>query len=228
MSLRDWYQDARKRWKLPRETPQLWFFEAPRFGYIQIPKVATRSIREAFTNAEGLMRPGEDFAAFERRCGRHLPPSEMRRVVGDAPVFAFVRHPLARLHSAWMDKIVEAEREGARNILRCHGMHFGMSFEAFVERVCELPDSAIDRHLRSQAWFLADEQGLVPTFVGRMERFAEDWAALRERIPALGDIGHVNRAAFGMKHSEHYTPRMLDLALQRYAEDFRLFGYTPE
>ena len=228
MSLRDWYEDARKRYKIGRETPQLWFFDAPRFGYIQIPKVATRSIRDALTNADGLMQPGEDFDAFERRCSAHMSHADMRAKLGDAPVFAFVRHPLARLHSAYMDKIVEAEREGARNILRCHGMHFGMSFEAFVERVCELPDHRIDRHLRSQAWFLADGQGLLPTFVGRMECFAEDWGRICDTVPALGAIGHINRAAFGMQHAEHYTPRMLDLAVRRYARDFELFGYAPE
>jgi dermatan 4-sulfotransferase 1 len=228
MTLRSWYEDARKRYKIGRETPQLWFFEQAGFGYIQIPKVATRSIRAAFTAADGLMREGEEFDAFERRCSAHLTHAAMRQRVGDAPVFAFVRHPLARLHSAWMNKIVDAEREGERNILRCHGMHFGISFEAFVERVCELPDARIDRHLRSQAWFLADERGLLPTFIGRMENFSDDWAQLREQLPALGDIGHVNRAAFGIDHAEHYTPRMFDMAVERYADDFRLFGYTPQ
>lgn len=227
MSLRDWYEDARKRYKIGREKPQVWHFEAARFGYIQIPKVATRSIRQAFTGAQGLMLAGEDFDAFERRCSAHMSLTQARATLGDVPVFAFVRHPLARLHSAWMDKIVEAEREGERNILRCHGMHFGMSFEAFVERVCALRDEQIDRHLRSQAWFLADERGLVPTFVGRLEHFADDWVRLRELIPALGEIGHINRAAFGMNHAEHYTPRMLAMAAKRYEADFSLFDYEP-
>lgn len=227
MSLRGWYEDARKRYKIGREKPQVWYFETARFGYIQIPKVATRSIRQAFTDARGLMHAGEDFDAFERRCSEHMSLAQARATLGDVPVFAFVRHPLARLHSAWMDKIVEAERAGERNILRCHGMHFGMSFEAFVERVCTLRDEQIDRHLRSQAWFLADGRGLVPGFVGHLEHFADDWVRLRALIPALGEISHINRAAFGMNHAEHYTPRMLALAVKRYEADFRLFDYEP-
>ena len=228
MDLAGWFRNARKRYKIGREKPQLWFFEEAGFGYIQIPKVATRSIRQAFANTRELGYDGADFSAFEQRHSAHLSAHEIRARVGDAPVFAFVRHPLARLHSAWVNKIVDAERKGERNILACHGIHFGTSFEDFVDRVCDLPDRRIDRHLRAQVWFLHDEQGLIPTFVGKMECFPDDWQRLRETIPVLGEVGHANKAAFGADYVSHYTPRMIDKVVQRYEADFRLFGYEPE
>lgn len=206
----------------------MWFFEEAGFGYIQIPKVATRSIRQAFANTEGLGYDGGDFASFEQRNSAHLSHCEIRARARGAPVFAFVRHPLARLHSAWVNKVVDAERKGERNILACHGICFGMSFEDFVERVCGLPDSRSDRHLRSQAWFLHDEQGLIPTFIGKMEHFPADWQRLREIIPILGAVGHANKAAFGVDYASHYTASMIDKVAHRYEADFRLFGYEQD
>ena len=104
-------------------------------------------------------------------------------------------------------------------------MRFGMSFDEFVERACAMSDSECDRHLRSQKWFLTDAHGLIPSFIGRLEFLAEDWARLREQLPCLGEVGHVNRAAYGMNRAEHYSSRALALAQDRYAVDFSLFGY---
>ena len=42
--------------KLPRENPQLYLFPEYKFGYIQIPKVASRSIRVAVTFEEFVRR----------------------------------------------------------------------------------------------------------------------------------------------------------------------------
>lgn len=214
----------RRRAKIRRETPQFWHFEGPRLGYIQIPKIATRSIRHAFGESE-LMRPYADFRQFERACSQHMAPAEVRRQFADYYIFAFVRHPLARLYSAYVNKIVDAEKIGERNIFENHGMRFGMPFGEFVERVADIEDGDIDRHLRSQTWFLCDEQGMVPTRVGRMEQFADEWQALRERFPLLPEIAHKNKGAGEAAYLEHYTPRTLELAQARYRQDFLTFGY---
>jgi dermatan 4-sulfotransferase 1 len=99
---------------------------------------------------------------------------------------------------------VDAERKEERNILACPDMHFGMSFEDFVEKGCDLPGRQIDRHLRSQRWFLHDDR-VFPTFVGKMERFPDDWQRLREMIHVLGEAGHANKAAFGADYASHCT-----------------------
>lgn len=220
------FKDLRKRYKITRETPQLWRFPRQGFAYIQIPKVATRSIREALLVVEGLQGAApEQFSLFEERFGRHIARRQLRQAAEGLQTFAFVRDPYARLYSAYVNKIVNAERLGQKNIFSCHDMYFGMSFEDFVERVCSLDDRHIDRHLRSQAWFLTDEQGLIPGFIGRLECFAEDWQRLRESVPALGDIGHRNRAAGDVDFRSHYSKQSLQWVRRRYAQDFELFGY---
>lgn len=226
MNLKDAFLDARKRYKIRRSRPQLWHFREQGFGYIQIPKVATRSIRQALFDMSGAREPNESFAAFESRNSAHLSHARIREEIARGLfVFAFVRHPLARLYSAWMNKIVRAEDGARRNIFSCHGMHDGMRFEAFVRRVAELQDEALDRHLRSQAWFLSDAAGLLPGFVGKLESFDEDWGILRERLPVLGDVPHKNKASHGMDFLKPYDAETLRLAVTRFRRDFELFGY---
>ncbi|MEP9319133.1 sulfotransferase family protein [Pseudomonas sp. LABIM340] len=223
--IRRYLEDARKRYKITREKPQLWTFREQGFSYIQIPKVATRSIRAALVEMENIRSADESFAAFEQRFSSHTAHKELRRRVDGLKVFAFVRDPLVRLYSAYVNKIVDAERIGGRNIFRCHGMGYGMSFEAFVQRVSELDDRHIDRHLRSQAWFLTDDQGLIPDIIGRIETFADDWNRLREQFPCLGPVGHRNKTAGQADFRRLYSDRTLELVCQRYARDLQLFGY---
>lgn len=220
-----WFEDARKRYKITRELPQYWLFAEHHFGYIQIPKAATRSIRAALMEACGV--GDEDFDSFEARFSAHLPLAQVRKDMQGKVVFAFVRDPFARLYSAYVNKIVDASRSGGKNIFRCHGMRFGMSFEEFIDVVCAIDDRHIDRHLRAQSWFLADSNGLLPTFVGKLESFSEDWERLRELLPVLGSVGHKNKAAGEVDHRAFYSPKGLAKVFERYRSDFELFGYAP-
>lgn len=227
MALKDLLVDARKRYKIRREQPQLWLFRQQGFGYIQIPKVATRSIRQALHFSSGSSLDANDFAEFESEFSAHLSHKQIRQHADQGLfIFAFVRDPLARLHSAWVNKIVDGGKYGRRNIFRCHGMHYGMSFADFVRRVHELKDHQVDRHIRSQAWFLSDEKGLLPRFVGHLERFSDDWELLREQLPILGPVEHMNKAAFNMDHLAAYDDQTLALAVERFSKDFELFGYS--
>ena len=219
-----WFEDARKRYKITREQPQYWSFPEHQFGYIQIPKAATRSIRAALMDACGLNEKG--FADFEVRHSAHLPLEQVRKDIPGKVVFAFVRNPFARLYSAYVNKIVDAERDGAKNIFRCHGMRFGMGFEEFIDRVCAIDDAHIDRHLRAQSWFLAGSNGLLPNFVGRLETFSQDWDRLRGLIPVLGPVSHKNKAAGEVDHRAFYSEKGLAMVFERYRSDFELFGYS--
>ena len=229
--MKQWLEDLRKRHKITREMPQYWDFPEQGFGYIQIPKAATRSIREALVNGCGSPADaaGEQaFARFEDRFSAHQPLTAVRSLAaGRRVVFAFVRNPYARLYSAYVNKIVDAEQAGRKNIFRCHGMSFGMSFEDFALRVCEIEDRRIDRHLRSQAWFLSDAAGLIPNFVGHLESFEEDWNRLALQVPQLQSIGHRNKASAGKDYSVHYSAALRERVYRRYQRDFELFGYQP-
>jgi len=222
--LKERFLDARKRYKIRREKPQLWRFADAGFGYIQIPKVATRSIRQALVKV--AERTDESFADFELAHSAHVDPRDIRKLVNEGLfVFVFVRDPLARLHLAWVNKIVDGEREGRKNIFRCHNIPYGTDFKTFVRLVSGLADRDVDRHLRSQAWFLADDNGVMPQYVGKLEQFSEHWQALREKLPVLSDVDHINKAAFSMNYLSAYDDETLELAVGRFRRDFELFDY---
>ncbi len=216
----------RKRMRIHREKPDVWFFPKQDVGYIQIPKVATRSIRQAFeASSAGLTGESLSLDVLEKQFSKHITHDQIRPHVGNAFLFAFVRNPLTRLHSAYRDKIVNAERAGKANIFACHGMTFGMTFEQFVKRVAEIPDRSIDRHLRSQASFLTDKSGcLIPDFIGQLESFQEGWEAVREKVPSLHTVPHRNSSQT-VDHSTAYSPEIKKIARIRYQKDFELFGY---
>jgi len=227
MGQRSPFKTLQKLYHIRREKPQFWHFPEQGFGYIQIPKVATRSIREALLNSPGFDAEKEmPFGQFEEKYSRHIKQNRIRPLAGSCLIFAFVRHPLARLYSAYINKITDAERDGRRNIFACHGISFGISFSEFVNRVCAIPDRRIDRHLRSQTWFLCDSKGdLIPDFIGHLEAFEEEWQLLCGRVPALGPVPHKNKGSHGADYMEFYTPETEQMARKRYARDVELFGY---
>jgi len=221
------YKKFKKLYHIRREKPQLWHFPEQGFGYIQIPKVATRSIREGLLNSPGLSS-GKDIPLpeFEEKNSLHIHQDKIRPLVKSLLLFAFVRHPLARLYSAYTNKIADAGNANRRNIFECHGIHFGISFPEFLEKVCAIPDNKIDRHLRSQSWFLCDSKGnLIPDFIGHLETFDKDWLSLCAKIPSLGPVPHKNKSAHGQDYRSKYTPETEQLARTRYARDFERFGY---
>jgi len=226
--LGDLFRDARKRHKIRRERPQFWDFPAYGFGYIQIPKVATRSILRSLGRLP-VRETGENFDDFESRHSAHVDHGMIRRRVDEGLfVFAFVRDPLERLYSAWNNKVNRPEDSRNRNIFSCHGMYDRMPFDAFVRRVCELEDREIDRHLRSQCWFLCDEQGLIPSWVERLERFADDWQALQQTFPALPPVPHLNStAATRIDHRDALDPELARMVVERYRRDYEVFAYPP-
>jgi dermatan 4-sulfotransferase 1 len=213
--------------KLPREKPQIYLFPEHRFGYIQIPKVASRSIRVAVTAFMSGTKSGQDVdkslvAAYETRYARHLKQAEIAALARDNFIFAFVRNPYGRIYSCYKNKIVDARAKGGRNIFAKHGIGLDINFEEFVSRIAALPDHRSDRHFRSQAWFLTHEGILVPAFVGKLENMDNDWQILQERF-GIAPPPQINAS------NPNPLPDMCDatreLIFMRYADDFRLFGY---
>lgn len=223
---KQWFLDARKRHKLRREKPQVWFIEKEHLAYIQIPKVATRSIRAALFKAFSHEHSTSEFASFEENNSSHIATSEIRKFLDNKYfTFAFVRHPLARLCSAYLNKL-KSKQNDQRNIFSCHGMYFDMPFEEFIEKVSEIEDTQIDRHLRSQSWFLTDSAGLLTDRVARLENFDQEWGALSKRFTALGGISfHKNKSLADGRLNLMFDRRTLRLASERYKRDLDLFGY---
>lgn len=204
-------------------------------AFARVPKAANSTIRYRLAAELGLkgdgLRPNNDAfwldlppqvaRCLTRRQFAHLPEAERPWC------FTVVRHPVARLWSAWNNKVIENDVLYAR--IAAMGVRHGMSFDAFVERVAETRDADCDIHVRAQWAILAVEGRLLPDFVARTESLDTDWAAIRSVVRkragrTMGKLQAQNvRARATPEIAARIAPSTLALIRARYARDFAAF-----
>ena len=115
------------------------------------------------------------------------------------PRFAFVRHPLDRLVSAW----VYAAKKGtlAKGAMTAEGLRKFLASEHMV--------------ILPMGFYLDDDVD----FLGRFERLHEDWKVISD-IP----LPHLNVGERG-PWQQHFDAEMLKIAVDYYRADFDRFGY---
>ena len=207
--------------------------------YFEIPKVACTTIN--FLLVRKLIRPGEEFSVQQVHTDNDLP-----RVFGALDKrydsyfkFSFVRHPLARIQSCFLDKIKPLGFEepgqyenGLYIPFKQYGDLFrpGMNFDDFVASVYQIDDTNSDPHFRSQACFLLDPEGnLQVDHLGRFENFEAELKRLFQRFEVPDGSYQIP------KINQQTRPESWDISLQtqtriaeRYRLDFERFGYEME
>ncbi len=221
-------------------------FERYRAIYFAIPKVANSSLKAI--SAE-LLKSDIDPSFLDSQWGaKPFRDRESRRSLKERRIlieqcdlgryreywkFCFVRNPWDRLVSCFTEKIDRHSEAGLGDRRRdggvfagLDGFHPGMSFEAFVLRVCEIPDGPADRHFKSQHLFVTDrKRRLLVDNVGRFETLDRDFEfALRKMGAGDLKIPHLLKSK-RRDYKEYYTPRLKDLVAERYRGDIGLFGY---
>ena len=211
--------DAKRFFFRLRPAAVTWDLRDHGLVFVQIPKVATTSMRAALA-----AHVGHDDAWVGSRYELNAYPAEIRKLSRERFSFAFVRNPLERLHSAYVNKV--AEPIEAVPLFERHGISVDMSFPEFVKRLVQLPENRVDLHLRSQYRSITDRNGIVVDFVGRFERLTEDWDVLRERfgLPELP----LRNVSSRSEYEAVYTPEIARLVADRYSRDIELFGYSDE
>lgn len=146
--------------------------------------------------------------------------------------FCFVRNPYERALSAYLDKIVRHEPQ-KRAILTALGrdpaeITAPVSFEEFLEVLAGQSPEQMDNHWMPQAVHLLGGR-IAFDFVGRFERFEQDFAHVAARIGCdlslyRTDVQSHRTGAAGA-FAAHYTARTTDLVRRIYDADFTMFGY---
>lgn len=185
---------------------------AHRFMWFRVAKVGTRSMLSHFE------RTGVELDVLHAMRIRY--PVE---AFSDYYKFAFVRHPLDRFVSAWRDKVVGFNYYGFEPDV----LERMQRLEAFAEWVAgqDLEDAAtIDQHLvlQSRAIDLTQVDHL-----GRLESFAEDFAAVCRRLglpePAAEDRRNQSTHPGRLEVTDEVREQIADL----YRLDFQVLGYRP-
>lgn len=163
-----------------------------------IPKAASTSVALAVQNSarSSAVRVHRD----------HVPQS--------AFVAAFLRHPAARLVSAWAGIVLRQDQTThAWSRLKRLGYYGNMSFEEFAARTCRCVRR--DKHLVPQVQFLPQRI----SFVGRVENMKADWTRLQARFRWLSDLDTLNQSEHD-DWSIYYSEPLLNRVLQFYAADY--------
>ena len=154
----------------------------------------------------------------------------LQRIAEHRPyTFTVVRNPFTRVLSAWLDKI---RGETLQRQQFCHA--YGLPVDAdisFLDFLRALdPDATVmDKHWRSQAQNVY-AHSLDIDSVYHLENFDANAATLAERLEL--DSGFTTRkphaTGASRKVREFYCDESVELVQTLYAEDFRLFGYSPD
>jgi len=159
--------------------------------------------------------------------GRFFGSPEMRNAV----VFSVVRNPFTRTLSAYLQKVGKRgepswEKFTRRYRLKRSVTQDDVSFLDFLKLIADEPDEALDRHFGPQYLNLLLPFS-SPKFVGRVEameevaKFLADFdVSLEFRAP------HATNA--NEKVFQAYTPECIDIVRRKFADDFRIFGYSTD
>lgn len=196
---------------------------------VQVPKAGSGTIR--MTALRGLReQAGTDLPKDALwRFVRFVAPEELPGLQPPRFTFGFGRDPYARLVSCYRHKIERPHRQGKRvsPIFWVYGRDFSleMSFPAFIRAVAAVPDERAEKHFRSQTRFLFRDGRPLVDFIGRLERFEEDWAEVcrHTRLQPVARAYNVTGAPVRLE--DWYDAELLGLVNSRYAADFALLGY---
>jgi hypothetical protein len=226
------YKDILRKIRPPKKKARVWVLEKEKIAYIRIRKVASSSINlclmQHIAKNNNMPDPTNDRPlrkSIEAGYSSHITHTRIReQLKGNYFIFAFVRNPLSRAYSCYRNKIKNPKRADKKEVLCNSEFYYDMDFAAFVDAVVRLPDDILDRHLRPQSWFLCDEQGLLPDFIGKLENFNADWDIVSDRYGLPKPI-HWNKTGSSGKITDICPRASLEKLIERYAEDIRLFGY---
>ncbi len=149
----------------------------------------------------------------------------------DAVMFSVVRNPFVRLLSAYLSKIGKRNNSTWRSF--CYRFQLNplltpreLSFSHFLRIIAEEPDELLDRHFAPQYMNLLLPFS-SPRFVGRVEGVEKVGEFLSEfRIPFETRRPHTTDARNQLIQA--YSAESIEWVKMKYADDFRLFGYSTD
>lgn len=122
-----------------------------------------------------------------------------------------------------------------------------ITFEELVKYLCATEDRYLDQHCIPQYLFLG---GIKDYFVARMENLSEDLKQIQKKINISLELPKLNKTEYSSSsnnqqnfakisasefrswkttlpdYKQFYTPELIDLVSQRYAQDIQIFGYN--
>ena len=210
--------------------------------YTETPKVACSTVKSILQRME-LDAPAfyrEDHEDIHNRnFSPLLKPSQVgdfgKLVDGAIFKFCFSRNPYSRLASVYLEKI-RGNKSQKRDVL----LHLGknpsdifhpVSFDEFVNVVCEQPIASMDPHWRIQ-YHQTFQRAIDYDFVGKIEAFPYDLHYVLSKINKKYEcyLGDERRHSAKTKDQifDLYSPSLVKMVRDKFSKDFEFFGYDEE
>ena len=202
--------------------------------YIPIPKAACSTLKSICADLLGMETPTNDVA--EEIHLMDFPAAKKYKIhkkYVDYFKFAIVRNPWSRLVSCFNDKInyerghvyERYENTFIEYLKKMKAFSEDMTFERFVEVICDIPDEYAEAHFRSQYLFLTDERGnFLPDFVGKFEELDVAFETISNKLSVNIPLPHI-RQGKKRNYFSYYNNKTSKYVERRYERDIKMFGY---
>ena len=226
-----------------------------RYVFVHIHKCAGTSIEVALAKSLrhndivlGSTKSGEKYQEFFKRSiglNKHSTALEARGFLGETLYakffkFAFVRHPIDRLHSLYSYALKLAHdaelSDEERQHFNAHGKWPDRPPFRYKAVAAALESSSFsDFALHPLTWADAGAQPqwqsvcnanghLIVDYVGKVESIEQDFAQVCERLEVTVPL-EVRNSSTEKKSAQELSPLALTTVRERFARDFELFGY---
>jgi hypothetical protein len=189
------------------------------FLWLAIPKNASRSLLRVFETRGQRLGDLADGAPMKEW---------LRQASLPAWSFAAVRHPEARLVSAWMNKVVIPPNTPNQATLWANnpGLVAGMSLDSFLDWLTDaIKAKGVDAHWRPQHHFICDKAGVRRVdFLARCEQLARDLGVIGDRIGSIADLPRLNPTT-GEEQRLELTTIQKRRIQAICARDYEILGY---
>lgn len=152
---------------------------------------------------------------YQRKWFRGHTPAEVarrnlpREVWSGLFRFTIVRNPFDRMVSLYH----HLPRHKSGRTMR------EMTFEQFIRTWSTRPEF-------QQKPLVTDADGkLLVHFVGHFETLQQDFSRVCTRIGIEAELGHANASPRRRDYREYYTPELIEIVQQAFADDLEYFGY---
>lgn len=209
--------------------------EAARVLYVVVPKAACTSLKSTFRQIASepsragvmarLLGRGPVRQSVHQAAGYRTVPFESVMVPPERyEKITAVRDPIARLHSAWSNKVCASAfaARGEIEAIRAQGLSINPTFAEFLEnieayRAISVPAQV---HTRALSWHLGPDLGWYDQ-VFRIEAMPELEAYLSARVGRPIAVPRENRSDASARALDVET-RHVDLLRRLLADDYRL------
>ncbi len=218
-----------------------------RIIYLCVPKSASSRIKMSLSALLGRNLSTLDAVHKRKLSGlkapHHVGLSRFYRLATDTQTlrFSFVRNPYARLVSCWANKFRNKpltdgdpfvdQYLAARGDIDASlpaGPGRSMAFSDFVRFISKPEARNLNAHWQCQHELIA-RPGIALDFIGRVERFEQDFARVFDHVGADGALRDIMRhpvnASRRQPWQDYYTSELATIVYRAYEADFDHFRY---